>query len=95
MSDVLEVEANAQTELVPGFVHEQEIPELTVLVFGRWQLGIVRFEPVRRVHELPEVEPLGDLHDLVDAEAVGNDGAQLGPAVVELVDALAAVAGIE
>ena len=80
---------------MPLRVHKQKIAEVPVAV----DLGIlgrvIGFGDVGGVQQPSQEQPLGDLDEFVDAVAVGNDGFEPGPAVVELKYLLALALGAD
>jgi hypothetical protein len=55
---VIEIEADAEAALMPVFVHQQEVPKQTVLIFGDIGLWVPRLQPISGVNELAQVEPV-------------------------------------
>src|SRR5215510_5404965 len=88
---VLQIEPNAQSALMPFFIHQQEEAEEPVLVLFDWRGGSPGLQPISRVNQLSEIDSCSNLRVLVDAETVGRNILERLPAIIELVDLLAFV----
>jgi len=90
-SRVVQVKSDLQPPLMPTTVHEQEVAEVSIFIFGGILGWIVLLEQLRGVHELPQVQTLCDLNNLIEAKIVWRKGPEFGPPVIELEYSLSLV----
>jgi hypothetical protein len=66
---------------MPVLIHEPEITEAAVFIYHR----VVFLEQLRGMVELPQIQALSNLDDLVHAKAIRRECPQFRPAVVDMV----------
>jgi len=70
---------------MPVLIHEPEITEAAVFIYHRVFFRVVFLEQLRGMVELPQIQALSNLDDLVHAKAIRRECPQFRPAVVDMV----------